>query len=48
MSAEINDYSGWMYSLPPNPQQKDWKQLATKLKSYIESPKFMRTGSTYA
>lgn len=46
MAQKITDYSGWTYSLPSQPQQKDWKQLQNKLKTYSESSKFLRQGST--
>ena len=46
MPDRVLDYAKWTYELPQNPSQKDYSQLSTKLKSYVESPKFLRQGST--
>lgn len=46
MANRILDYSKWTYSLPQNPTEKDYAQLASKLKTYVDSPKFLRQGST--
>lgn len=46
MPGNVTDYNSWTYSLPPQPTQKDYKQLSTKLKSFVGSSKFLREGST--
>lgn len=46
MPSNITDYTNWTYSLPQNPEQKDYKQLSSKLKSFVGSSKFLREGST--
>lgn len=42
----VTDYNNWTYSLPQDPQQKDYSKLADKLKTYVTSSKFVTQGST--
>lgn len=42
----ITDYSSFVYQLPVEPTDKDYQKLSSKLKTFVQSPKFLRQGST--
>lgn len=44
-AARFSGYSGFTDSLPQQPTQAQVKQLASKLKTYVNSTKFLRPGS---
>ena len=45
-APKITDYSSWTYQLPADASQKDYEKLSSKLKTFVESSKFLRQGST--
>lgn len=45
-TPKITDYSSWTYQLPKDPAQKDYEKLSSKLKTFVQSSKFLRQGST--
>lgn len=44
-STIVTDFNSWTHSLPAGPTEKDYAQLANKLKTYVNSSKFVREGS---
>lgn len=44
--SKVFDYSSWTYNLPAEATQKDYQKLSSKLKTFVESSKFLRQGST--
>ena len=46
MGSQITDYSSWTYNLPAEASQKDYEKLSSKLKTFVQSSKFLRQGST--
>ena len=44
--STITDYSSWTYNLPAEATQKDYQKLSSKLKTFVQSSKFLRQGST--
>lgn len=44
--SKVFDYSSWTYNLPAEASQKDYQRLASKLKTFVQSSKFLRQGST--
>ena len=45
-APKITDYSSWTYQLPAQATQKDYEKLSSKLKTFVQSSKFLRQGST--
>ena len=45
-AARFSGYSGFTDSMPQQPTQAQVRQLASKLKTYINSTKFLKPGST--
>lgn len=45
-APKITDYSSFAYQLPQQPTDKDYEKLSSKLKTFVQSPKFLRQGST--
>ena len=43
---KITDYSSFTYQLPSEATDKDYQKLSSKLKTFVQSPKFLRQGST--
>ena len=45
-APKITDYSSFAYQLPQQPTDKDYEKLSSKLKTFVQSSKFLREGST--
>lgn len=45
-SPKITDYSSFTYQLPQEATDKDYQKLSSKLKTFVQSSKFLRQGST--
>lgn len=45
-NPRITDYSSFVYQLPETATDKDYQKLSSKLKTFVQSSKFLRQGST--